>query len=176
MSLIFLVGPRACGKTTVGRQLAALRRVPFTDTDALIQEREQRSIADIVAEEGWPVFRRLESEALKEAARRCGYPDAPRGVIATGGGMVLAEENRRFLRHAGETVFLQAPAATLTARLTRRALPSQRPSLTGGDTAREAAAVLAERLPLYKSSARHWVDATLPIHDLCALLQRLCPE
>ena len=65
MSLIFLVGPRACGKTTVGRQLAALRRVPFTDTDALIQEREQRSIADIVAEEGWPVFRRLESEALK---------------------------------------------------------------------------------------------------------------
>ena len=157
MSLIFLVGPRACGKTTVGRQLAALRRVPFTDTDALIQERDQRSIADIVA-------------------GRCGYPDAPRGVIATGGGMVLAEENRRFLRHAGETVFLQAPAATLTARLTRRALPSQRPSLTGGNTALEAAAVLAERLPLYKSSARHWVDATLPIHDLCALLQRLCPE
>ena len=49
MSLIFLVGPRACGKTTVGRQLAALRRVPFTDTDALIQEREQRSIAAVAA-------------------------------------------------------------------------------------------------------------------------------
>lgn len=176
MSLIFLVGPRACGKTTIGRNLAALRRVPFIDTDALLQEQAQRSIADIVAQDGWPAFRRLESDALKEAARRCGHPDAPQGVVATGGGMVLAEDNRHFLREAGSVVFLQAPATVLAERLHRHGLPSQRPSLTGGDMIQEVAAVLAERLPLYKSAAHHWVDATLPVGDLCALLQRLCPQ
>lgn len=174
MSLIFLVGPRACGKTTIGRQLAALRGVPFLDTDALLQEMAQRSIADIVATEGWPAFRIRESAALEEAARRCGYPDRPQGVIATGGGMVLAEKNRLFLRKAGEVVFLQAPAAMLAARLRRHALPEQRPSLTGGDMVQEVAAVLAERLPLYKATSHHWVDASLPVQELCALLQRLC--
>ncbi|MCI7568225.1 MAG: shikimate kinase AroL [Desulfovibrio sp.] len=175
MSLIFLVGPRACGKTTIGKTLAGLRRVPFIDTDALLQEQAQRSVAEIVARDGWPEFRRLESEALREAARRCGYPDAPQGVVATGGGMVLAEDNRRFLRAAGEVIFLQAPADTLAERLTRNALPSQRPSLTGGDMVQEVAAVLAERLPLYKAAAHHWVDATQPVQRLCALLQRLSP-
>ena len=105
MSLICLVGPRACGTTTIGKTLAGLRRVPFIDTDALLQEQAQRSVAEIVARDGWPEFRRLESEALREAARRCGYPDAPQGVVATGGGMVLAEDNRRFLRAAGEVIF-----------------------------------------------------------------------
>ena len=176
MSLLFLVGPRACGKTTIGRNLAAQRRVPFIDTDALLQEQAQRSIADIVAKDGWPAFRRLESEALKEAVRRCGYPDAPQGVIATGGGMVLAEENRRFLRETGSVIFLQAPAEILAQRLSRHGLPSQRPSLTGGDMVQEVATVLAERLPLYRSTAHHWVDATLPVSALCALLQRLCPQ
>ena len=176
MSLLFLVGPRACGKTTIGRNLAAQRRVPFIDTDALLQEQAQRSIADIVAKDGWPAFRRLESEALKEAVRRCGYPDAPQGVIATGGGMVLAEENRRFLRETGSVIFLQAPAEILAQRLSRHGLPSQRPSLTGGDMVQEVATVLAERLPLYRSTAHHWVDATLPVSALCALLQRLCPK
>lgn len=174
MSLIFLVGPRACGKTTIGRQLAALRRVPFLDTDALLQEMAQRSIADIVANEGWPAFRLRESAALEEAARRCGYPDTPQGVIATGGGMVLAETNRQFLRKAGEVVFLQAPVAVLANRLSRNALPEQRPSLTGGDMIQEISTVLAERLPLYKAVSHHWVDASLPAPVLCALLQRLC--
>ena len=176
MSLLFLVGPRACGKTTIGRRLAQSRRIPFIDTDALLQDQAGRTVAEIVAEEGWPGFRRRETDALLEAARRCGYPDAPRGVIATGGGMVLAEENRRFLRQAGTVVFLQAPASVLAARLARHGLPSQRPSLTGGDIAREVETVLAERLPLYKATARHWVDATLPVASLCALLRRLCPK
>jgi shikimate kinase len=62
---IFLIGPRGCGKTTIGHALARARHYQFTDTDHALQEREQRTVATIVEQEGWARFRELESEALK---------------------------------------------------------------------------------------------------------------
>ena len=85
MPLIFLVGPRACGKTTIGRLLAQRLALPFIDTDHYLLEQAGRTVAEIVEAEGWPGFRKRESDALRAvtAIRRQG------AVIASGGGMVL---------------------------------------------------------------------------------------
>ncbi|EBW6088639.1 AAA family ATPase, partial [Salmonella enterica subsp. enterica serovar Enteritidis] len=80
---LFLVGPRGCGKTTVGQGLAASLGFQFTDTDRWLLEHSGETVAEIVEKEGWAGFRARESQALQAVA-------APATVIATGGGMVLA--------------------------------------------------------------------------------------
>ena len=82
--IIFLVGARAAGKTSVGQKLAEALAYDFVDTDAWLREKQGLTVAEIVASQGWDGFRELESEALREAAR------VPRRVVATGGGMVLS--------------------------------------------------------------------------------------
>ena len=66
MAAIFLVGARAAGKTTVGLELARLLDCPFTDTDQHLRQSLGRSVAEVVAAEGWPGFRARESAALRE--------------------------------------------------------------------------------------------------------------
>ncbi len=165
MAVIFLVGARAAGKTTVGLELARLLDCPFTDTDQHLRERLGRTVAEVVAAEGWPGFRARESTALREVA-------APRGdgdmVVATGGGMVLNPENRRFMREHGTVFYLAAPAEALARRLARDPLAAQRPSLTGLDVVEEMRQVLAERRPLYEEAAHHILDATAEPASVCA--------
>ena len=91
---IFLIGPRGCGKTTVGHALARARHFQFSDTDHRLQAHEQRTVAEIVQAEGWARFRELETLSLKAVT-------LPNTVIATGGGIVLAEGNRQFMRENG---------------------------------------------------------------------------
>ncbi|MDD4700581.1 MAG: shikimate kinase AroL [Desulfovibrio sp.] len=164
MTLIFLVGPRACGKTTVGRALAQCLNLPFADTDHYILEQTESSVAQIVAAEGWPGFRQRESTALRTLASS--YPQG--AVIATGGGMVLDAQNRAFMRGQGHVFYLSAPVETLVPRLSNNPLAAQRPSLTGGGIADEIQQVLEERLPLYQQTAHWHLDASLPPHRVCA--------
>lgn len=176
--LIYLTGPRACGKTSLGRALATALGLPFVDTDHYLRERSGEEVAAIVAREGWEGFRRRESAALREVA--AGLEDASaaagadaqdaapvwRGVVATGGGMVLAEENRRFMRETGRVFFLDVPVTELVRRLSRDPLEAQRPSLTGRSLTEEVDEVLAQRLPLYEE-AHHRLDAARPLQDVC---------
>ena len=83
---IVLIGMMGSGKTTVGRLLAGCLRRPFVDTDALIEEREGRSIPDIFARDGEDAFRALELALSRELSARDGL------VIACGGGLPLREE------------------------------------------------------------------------------------
>ncbi|HEX6969987.1 MAG TPA: shikimate kinase [Micromonosporaceae bacterium] len=91
-----LVGPPGAGKTTVGRALAAALGVDFRDTDAEIEATAGKPIPDIFIEDGEEHFRALERAAV---ARLLGSFD---GVLALGGGAILAEESRAAL--AGHTV------------------------------------------------------------------------
>ena len=151
---IFLVGPRGCGKTTVGLELARACHRQFVDTDHWLQEHAGQTIAEIVEKEGWESFRARETAALEAVT-------APATVIATGGGIILAEYNRQFLREKGIVIYLCAPVSTLVGRLEAFPEEGQRPTLTGKPISEEVSDVLAERDALYREAAHHVVDASV---------------
>ena len=165
---IFLVGARAAGKTTMGKMLANKLSFSFIDTDCHLLETTQKTVAEIVEKEGWEGFRARESQILIDTTK-------PNRVIATGGGMVLADHNRKFMRQNGTVIFLSATAATLAARLMKDPNVAQRPSLTGLSIFDEMEKVLAERLPLYHDAAHHVVnveqDEALILNNILHMLQ-----
>jgi shikimate kinase len=99
---IFLVGFMGSGKSTVARALAERRGAPCFDTDAWIESREGRTIAEIFRDEGEARFRALESEALAEACRPAQV------VVATGGGLFADPLHRERIRERGVSVWLDA--------------------------------------------------------------------
>ena len=163
MDILFLVGARASGKTTIGKAVAKKLSLPFADTDQRLLETAGHTVDQIVEAEGWPGFRQRESQALRDVAQI--YADGC--VVATGGGMVLAEANRTFMRQHGVVFFLDAPVQVLAERLGRNPLNSQRPSLTGKGLVEEISEVLNERRPLYEAAAHHVVDASRPLPSIC---------
>ncbi|ERK07840.1 MAG: shikimate kinase AroL [Pantoea sp.] len=153
MSLpIYLIGARGCGKTTIGQALSQALGYAFRDTDHHLQITTQRTVAEIVAAEGWDSFRARESESLQAVT-------APGTIIATGGGMVLAEVNRRFMREHGQVIWLNAPSTVLADRLVRQPEAAQRPTLTGRPIAEEMGDILRQRAHLYHQAAHHEVNA-----------------
>jgi shikimate kinase len=151
-----LVGTRGTGKSTVGRILAARSARPFLDADVELEGKVGRPIAALFAEGGESFFRDWEERVLSELT--AGRPGA---VLATGGGVVLREANRKALRSFGFVVWLRADPAVAAARLRadRRGL-AQRPALTSAGTLDEIAAVLEARVALYREVSDAWVDTS----------------
>lgn len=168
LGLIFLIGARGSGKSTVGKLLARDLALPFLDLDEMLCGQEQKTVAQIVASHGWPEFRRLESQYLQKAAGNC----AAGGVIATGGGIVLAAENRKFMREKGHVIWLNAEAPILRERLRQNLLPGQRPSLTGQDPLEEICQIAREREGLYRSCAHTVADGSENAQTVCASLRK----
>lgn len=162
---IFLIGARGCGKTTVGQKLAEACQFAFIDTDLILQQRAKKTIADIVAKEGWPAFRALETRTLQSVA-------APDSIIATGGGIILAPVNREFLRENGIVIYLKAPVSVLAGRLEAFPEASQRPTLTGKPISEEVREILIQRDALYRETAHHVVDAACEPDEVVAQIQR----
>src|SRR5262245_20065648 len=120
-----LIGYRGTGKTTVARLLALQLGWEWVDADVEIQLRAGKSIATIFADDGETAFRDLESLVTVALAGR------NRIVIATGGGVVLREENRRRLRLSGKVVWLMAAPQTIMARMAQDSSTGERrPALT----------------------------------------------
>jgi len=151
---IYLIGARGCGKTTVGQSLALAQGCQFIDTDHWLQEQAQLSIAEIVEREGWEAFRARETAALEAVT-------APSCVIATGGGIILRDYNRHFMREKGVVIYLCASVAVLAHRLEAFPEEGQRPTLTGKPISEEVSEVLAQRDALYREAAHYVVDASL---------------
>lgn len=112
---VFLTGFMGCGKTTVGRALAARLEWPLVDLDEAIERMAGRAIAEIFERFGESGFRDLEHRALERQAARC-RTSRP-AVVALGGGTYAYARNRRLLRGVGPTVWLDAPAETLWQRV-----------------------------------------------------------
>ena len=146
---IFLVGMMGAGKTTIGKALAQRLRREFVDTDRILVERTGVPVATVFEIEGEEGFRRRESGVLAELARR---EDC---VIATGGGVVLAEDNRRVMRDAGTVVYLRARIDNLWER-TRH--DTTRPLLATPDPRGTLALLLEQREPLYREAAHVVVE------------------
>src|SRR5262245_61412124 len=106
-SLIVLIGLRGTGKTTIGQLLAKKLQLPFCDADTELEARAGRTIRDIFASAGENHFRDLEVEVLQDLL------DRGPAVIATGGGVVLREKNRKLLRATSKVVWLTADIETL---------------------------------------------------------------
>ncbi|KXS56814.1 MAG: hypothetical protein AMR96_00525 [Candidatus Adiutrix intracellularis] len=165
--LIFLVGARGVGKTTIGGRLAKELGLDFFDTDWLVTSLAAQSVAEIVAAEGWAGFRRRESLALAEVA------EGRNRVVATGGGLVLATANRRLMRASGLVFYLAAPVEVLVTRLLADPLAMQRPSLIGASPAVEAVQMLAEREPFYRAAAHHILNAVMAPEEIISAIKKL---
>lgn len=144
---IVLIGYRGTGKSTVGRLLAARLGRQLVSTDAEIVKRAQRTIPEIVAQEGWEYFRDLESDICRELASR------DQLVIDTGGGAILRAQNVEALKKNGTLFWLKASVETIVKRIGG---DNQRPSLTGTKSfVDEIQDVLLERTPKYQAAADH---------------------
>ncbi|MCP5322199.1 MAG: shikimate kinase AroK [Pseudomonadales bacterium] len=141
---VVLVGPMGAGKSTIGRSLADALGVGFHDTDTLVEERSGATIAWIFDVEGEQGFRDRETAIIRELT------GARSAVIATGGGAVMREENRRLLAAMGSVVYLETSVRQQLAR-TRR--DRKRPLLRAGDRETVLSALLAVRDPLYREVA-----------------------
>jgi len=161
---IYLVGPRASGKTTIGRLLAEALKRPFLDLDEEFTENTGRTIADVVESEGWEAFRDLETAVLAAVAETPGH------VVATGGGVVLKARNREILSQ-GVAVYLQADAEKVVTRLMAELLPEQRPALTGLSLEDEVRKTVREREPYYLAVAQ-LIAPDRPIEELAERLTK----
>ena len=146
---VYLVGMMGAGKTTLGKALAHKTAREFVDTDRLLVERTGVPVATIFEFEGEDGFRRRESAVIAELAGRSGC------IVATGGGAILAEENRRAMRASGTVVYLRARLESLWER-TRH--DTSRPLLATPDPKGTLASLLEKRDPLYREAAHVVVD------------------
>ncbi len=146
--VLVLVGPPGAGKTTVGRVLARRLGVEFTDADALIVARAGCSIADMFLHDGEDAFRALEREIVAEALT------STDGVLALGGGAVLAASTRELLR-GHRVVHLSVGLAD---GMRRTGMSTARPLLAGVNPRATFKALLDARVPLYREVATVEVD------------------
>lgn len=115
----------------------------FVDTDQLIVEKAGKPIPKIFEEDGEPVFRKIESDVLRESLTQ------ENQVISTGGGIVTNEENRKMLKEAGYTIWLQAGADTIYDRVSRN---KNRPLLQTEDPKATILQMLTDRNQSYCDS------------------------
>lgn len=148
-----LVGMPGSGKSTVGRHLARRLRLPFFDSDHVIEDRLGCSIREYFAREGEAAFRDVEEQVIAELAR------GPACVLATGGGAVLREANRNALRAAGRVMYLRSSPEELHRRLRH---DTQRPLLQVADPLGKLRALYAERDPLYREAAHFVIETGRP--------------
>jgi shikimate kinase len=144
---IVLLGFMGSGKSTLGKQLSTLLGWVFVDLDRFVETSEKRTIPDIFEKDGEQVFRRLESNALKDVLK---YPNQ---VIAIGGGTPCQPENLNLIKEKSVSVYLKISDSQLATRLTNST--NQRPLLKGKSESEINISIrdlLAAREPFYNQA------------------------
>jgi len=169
---IVLIGYRCSGKTAVGKILANELGRDFLDTDVLIEENAGCSIEVITSRDGWDHFRDIERRLIKEVSKKDNL------VIATGGGVVMVEENVKNLKKNGFLVWLNGKAKVFKERMEREQKSGKiRPSLTGADPLEEIKQVLDIRTPLYEQAGNLMVDtSSLSIREVATSILKALPR
>ena len=143
-SNVVLVGPMGSGKTAVGRQLARYLEMEFVDSDSEIERRTGVDITYIFDKEGEQGFRERECAVIADLTRHDNV------VLATGGGAVLDQGNRRLLSESGTVVYLET---SLAHQLERTRHSKDRPLLHNEDPAEVLQRLMETRGPLYDEVA-----------------------
>lgn len=120
---LFLIGFMGCGKSSLGRKLAARLGCEFFDTDKAIESDTGVTIGEIFAYEGEEGFR------LRERDMLCSLPDGGRVVVATGGGLPCYADNLQVMQSKGRSVYLRLSPEKLVSRLGRGR--ARRPKIVG---------------------------------------------
>lgn len=137
------------GKSTIGRQLAQALHYEFVDSDHEIEARTGADIPWIFDVEGEEGFRRREETVIDELTQRDGI------VLATGGGAVMRESNRRVISARGIVVYLKT---SIEQQLARTAKDRKRPLLQHAEPRKVLTELMKVRDPLYMEIADHMVD------------------
>lgn len=163
---IFLVGMPGCGKSCLGRRVAMKMQAPYLDTDHYLSDRTGMNTAQIYEVYGEKAFRDGETRLLQELV------SARPGIISTGGGFALREQNRTIMHNIGLVVLIDRPLDDIIQdiRAEKRPLLAQK-------SREEIERIYNERMPIYRSIA----DATLDnsqgftngLANLEALVRRL---
>jgi shikimate kinase len=159
---IVFTGFMGCGKTRVARELARRLNIPMVDLDHLITQREGRSPAQLIVQDGESAFRAIESNALRDLLLM-----KTAGVIALGGGAWIQETNRAVIKqYSCITVWLDVPFEVCWERI--EAAGEERPL---GKSKDEALALYERRRPVYQLAKIH-IQVTSQ-EDLESLLTRI---
>ena len=145
---IALIGLRESGKTSLGKLLAKKLHFAFFDTDEIFVQQEKQSIAEFIASFGWECFRDKEEQIL------AGLP-TEKAILSCGGGIILREKNRVFLKQSVFTVYLDVPIHELVRRLEKNAKSEQRPAFTTKSLAEEMQELYEARKALYEKTCQY---------------------
>ena len=149
---IVMVGLMGCGKSSVGRRLAARLSLPFIDADDEIEAAAQKTIPEIFADYGEDNFRAGERRVIARLLQ-----NGPQ-VLATGGGAYMEPQTRAAIRSAGISIWLKAELPVLMRRVLKR---DNRPLLKSGDPEGIMRALMAKRYPIYADA-----DITIESRDV----------
>lgn len=169
MNIIYLYGPPASGKSTLGRLFAARNDFEFIDLDAEIEKATAKRIPEIFKTEGEKAFRKLEKETLKRVIAAA--VKDKNTVIALGGGALLAEESRQLAEKTGKIVVLECSEEELSRRIA--AQKSKRPLLENDTkTGNKLKALLLARQQHYSSFPTHLSS----LEDVCEALTEVLKQ
>ncbi len=157
-----MIGLMGAGKTTIGRQLAKSLKLPFYDSDKAIEESTGVDIPTIFEFEGEEGFRDREQKMIQKLTQLRGI------VLATGGGAILREDNRKSLKENGYVVYLQCSVDRILER-TRR--DTQRPLLKTENPKERLQQLLEQRQPLYLECADFKIDTG--VHKTKLVINRI---
>ena len=159
---LFLIGYRCSGKTTIGKSVAETIEWSFVDADQMLVEECGKQIKDIVDTEGWQSFRHRERSLLKQICKK------KRQVVATGGGVVLDEDNVRTMHASGIIIGLGATAETIRKRMLQDINTANfRPALTDKGLVEEIKDMLSKRNPCYESASDFFIHTdSLPVDEI----------
>jgi shikimate kinase len=146
---IFFVGLMGAGKTTIGKLLAKKLKKTFYDTDHEIEKKLGVKVSVIFELEGEEGFRKRETQMIDELTSKKDI------ILATGGGAVLSEANRRLLKERGKVIYLNAKPQHLAKRM---AFDKDRPLLQQGNILDTLNNLYQERHPLYLGVSSFVVD------------------
>lgn len=150
---IYLVGMMGAGKSSAGKMLASRLKKSFYDSDKVIEERTGVSISTIFHHEGEEGFRAREEAVIAELTSFNNV------VLATGGGAILREKNRRCLQSTGFVVYLKA---SIKALWERTHSDKNRPLLQKGDPYKKLSSLYDFRDPIYSEVANLTVQTGEP--------------
>jgi shikimate kinase len=149
MKSIYLIGFMGSGKTTIGKALSLSLNLPVMDSDEEVSRLTGKTIVEIFEGEGEVGFRTLETKCLRNLP-------VENFIITTGGGIVLKEENRQWMRENGKVVLLDASPEEILKRLEG---DKTRPLLIG-EKETKVVKILSERMPLYLDAADLIIETT----------------